>query len=62
MAIKHVSMAVMALLLGTGKADQPVHCLKSQVIGTWNFQVSEEKFDIDLFKAKEVCTHKLPNK
>jgi len=62
MSLKTASVALLAALFGNSKADQPVHCVKSQVLGTWDFVMSQEKFDIDLFKAKEVCTHRLPNK
>ena len=44
------------------KADQPVHCLRESVYGTWDFHVSKDVGNVNLFEAKEVCTHQLPNK
>mmetsp|Transcript_37617 Transcript_37617/g.57640 ORF Transcript_37617/g.57640 Transcript_37617/m.57640 type:complete len:84 (+) Transcript_37617:1-252(+) len=43
-------------------ADQPVHCLRGQVYGVWNFHVSQKSDVVNLFQVDEVCTHKLPNK
>ena len=56
------------LLLGTitlaqyVQADQPVHCLREEMYGLWEFDISSESQDVNLFKAQEVCTHKLPNR
>jgi hypothetical protein len=44
------------------QADQPVHCLRGQVYGVWNFHVNQAVENVDLFSVKEVCTHQLPNK
>lgn len=44
------------------RADQPVHCLRGQLYGVWNFHVSKEEENVNLFEVDEVCTHKLPNK
>lgn len=44
------------------KADQPVHCLREQLYGVWNFHVSAEKGSVDLFDTEELCTHEVPNK
>lgn len=44
------------------RADQPVHCLRGQLYGVWNFHVSKSADKVNLFKVDEVCTHKLPNK
>jgi hypothetical protein len=49
------------LLVGTIKADQPVHCLGG-VTGTWNFHVSSEIQNVNLYTTNEVCTHQMPNK
>lgn len=59
--------SVVALLLGAlattqVSADQPVHCLREKIYGTWDFHISKEVGEVDLFKSSEVCTHKLPNK
>jgi hypothetical protein len=56
--------AITCLLLNIKliKADQPVHCLREQLFGVWNFHVSKNKSTINLFDTKEVCTHSLPNK
>jgi len=43
-------------------ADQPVHCLRGQLYGVWNFHVSKQEDIVNLFNVDEVCTHKLPNK
>jgi hypothetical protein len=43
------------------KADQPVHCLRDDAYGEWDFHVSTEVDSINLFQADEVCTHKRPN-
>ena len=44
------------------KADQPVHCLREQLYGNWQFYVSNESATVNLFDTKEVCTHSIPNK
>ena len=44
------------------RADQPVHCLKDDVFGTWDFHVNAQVNTVNLFQTKEVCTHQLPNK
>ena len=31
------------------KADQPVHCLRGQVFGVWNFHVSQSSDSVNLF-------------
>ena len=43
------------------KADQPVHCLKDDAFGEWDFHVSKEIQQVNLFQTDEVCTHKRPN-
>jgi hypothetical protein len=52
----------LSLLLGSAKADQPVHCLRESVYGEWDFHVSKDSQNVNLFESKEVCTHALPNK
>ena len=44
------------------KADQPVHCLRENLYGVWDFHVSQDKGTIDLFDTNELCTHEVPNK
>ena len=44
------------------RADQPVHCLKDDIFGTWDFHVNSQVNTVNLFQTKEVCTHQLPNK
>lgn len=48
--------------LGQVRADQPIHCLRGQVYGTWHFYATERADKVNLFQVDEVCTHKLPNK
>lgn len=43
-------------------ADQPVHCIREELYGIWNFHVSTDKSNINLFDTKELCTHSVPNK
>ena len=43
-------------------ADQPVHCIREELYGIWNFHVSADKSNINLFDTKELCTHSVPNK
>lgn len=43
-------------------ADQPVHCIREELYGIWNFHVSSDKSNINLFDTKELCTHAVPNK
>ena len=62
------------LFLTAVKADLPVHCLTNQFgqnlnqndgnspVGTWNFYVSKDSRDVNLFQVKEVCTHQIPNR
>ena len=42
-------------------ADQPVHCIREELFGIWNFHVSTDKSNINLFDTKELCTHSVPN-
>ena len=43
-------------------ADQPIHCLREQVYGLWEFHVSKEVNNVNLYKTNEVCSHQLINK
>jgi hypothetical protein len=52
----------LTLLVGQSRADQPVHCVTDDIIGTWHFHVSNEVQFVNLFKTKEVCAHNIPNK
>jgi len=49
-------------LAGFAAADQPVHCLKNDVLGDWTFEVIADSYLPDLFGSLSVCTHELPNK
>ena len=51
-----------ASLMSEVKADQPVHCLRDSIYGLWEFQISKDTQNVNLFQAEEVCTHKLPNR
>jgi hypothetical protein len=31
------------------KADQPVHCLRGQMYGVWNFYVNQQSDEVNLF-------------
>ena len=42
-------------------ADQPVHCLRQDIYGEWTFQISQTTEFVNLFEARDVCTHNLPN-
>ena len=55
------SLAVFCLVNNV-KADQPVHCLKENILGQWQFNVSTEVSEVNLFETKEFCTHTIPNK
>ena len=44
------------------KADQPVHCLRDDVFGDWEFTVNTQTENVNLYQANEVCTHQSPNK
>jgi hypothetical protein len=43
------------------RADQPVHCLRENMYGLWDFHVSTDTQNVNLFDRKEVCTHNVPN-
>jgi len=65
--IKIKSFALLCLLYNLNpfevvKADQPVHCLREQMYGVWNFHVSKDKGNVNLFESNELCSHSLPNK
>lgn len=53
---------VIGLLLGTVSADQPVHCLRQDLYGEWEFSLNQESQAVDLFNTRDVCTHQQPNK
>ena len=60
-----LSLAAFCLLANLNpfvKADQPVHCLREDLFGVWNFHVSKEKAIVNLYDTNEVCTHNVPNK
>ena len=46
---KSSSAAVVALLLSTVKADQPVHCLQKDIVGDWTFHVTKQAELVNLF-------------
>ena len=50
------------LFLTAARADQPVHCLKSQVEGKWTIYVQTESFEPDIFNINEICTHNIEQK
>lgn len=61
------SLAVMCLLNNLNpfdqvKADQPVHCIREKLYGVWNFHVSKDKGNVNIFETDEVCGHTVPNK
>ena len=43
------------------KGDQPVHCLRENLYGVWDFHVTANPQTINLFDSREVCTHNIPN-
>lgn len=43
-------------------ADQPVHCLRESVYGSWDFYVSKDVENVNLYDSTEVCTHRMPNR
>jgi hypothetical protein len=49
-------------LAGFANADQPVHCIKDNVIGDWTFEVTRNAILPDIFQSHTICTHELPNK
>merc|ERR1719424_202671 len=49
------NVVVVALLFGTAMADLPVHCLKSQVEGEWDFTLSP------LSSKRSSCGHQRPD-
>ena len=53
---------VAALLVGLSSADQPVHCLREDIYGSWTFNISNEQQTVNLFETQSVCTHEQPNK
>ncbi|TNV80537.1 hypothetical protein FGO68_gene13534 [Halteria grandinella] len=61
---KHLplSLAFISLLFTSTYADQPVHCLKNEILGTWVFRATKDSFAVDLHYAKAVCTHLQPNR
>ena len=52
---------ILSLFFGLIKADQPVHCLRENVVGDWKFHVSKDNQMVNLFEINDICTHKLPN-
>lgn len=58
---KSIDIISYLLLIGKLRADQPVSCL-GQAEGAWNFHISAEIQNINLYDSSEICTHKLPNK
>ena len=57
-------IAVQLLTLGNQfvKADLPIHCLGEDRLGKWNFHVSTDVQNVNLYETTEVCTHDLPNR
>ena len=56
-------LILIAGVLDTVVADQPVNCLRTHVHNNvWNFHVSKETNRVNLFQTREVCTHTMPNK
>lgn len=41
--------SVAALLMASVAADQPVHCLREQLFGHWEFHVSQDSATVNLF-------------
>ena len=44
-------------LFTSAVADQPVHCLRTQVEGVWVFDIQTDQTEYDIFDAESVCTH-----
>ena len=60
-----ITLAKLCLLFNLNpfvKADQPVHCLRESMFGVWNFHVTKDVDNVNLFTTSEVCSHELPNK
>jgi hypothetical protein len=57
-------LAKIMSLMATVAADQPVRCSERQAYtgSTWVFHVGNGPAEVDVFAAKEVCTHEMPNK
>ena len=53
---------LLAFILNEVYADAPVHCLRENIYGTWEFHVTKDISTVNLFEMKEVCTHSMPNK
>jgi len=43
------------------RADQPVHCLRENMYGVWDFHISDDTQSVNLFTSGEVCSHNVPN-
>lgn len=59
---KSFATAAVAAIFGLSKADQPVHCLRTEVEGIWEFEISADNPAFDIYDTHSVCTHLLPNK
>ena len=42
MKFNYANALAISLLLAPVAADQPVHCLREQIFGVWNFKVHKE--------------------
>ena len=61
MKLKFLQIILFISLICLFKADLPVHCKKSQIIGKWTFQqtIAKTKTIQELYENK--CGHKVPS-
>jgi C1A family cysteine protease len=52
---------ILLILMSFIKADQPVHCKKEKMVGTWNFFISASLFKPDLKDYRTSCGNGFPS-
>ena len=64
MKLKLISLIFLSLSLLSRyiKADLPVHCLKSEIVGQWDFYVDPTLYNLDLNDPRVSCSNGFPNK
>lgn len=57
-----ISIVLLLLFVSYTKEDIPVHCVLSDIVGSWKFIIDEHTFSPSLKDEQTTCGHGFPNK
>ena len=57
-----ISIVLLLLFVSYTKEDLPVHCVLSDIVGSWKFMIDKHSFTPSLKNEQTTCGHGFPNK